>query len=707
MLTLRLTVIGFTLAVLSCGQPSAPVAQDGGTPSPTRFKDIIGPGAGLTKVTHDTVTMTGNGTNAVPLVSTGTFPNGVRLDTSTSDGAAPELDWIAHNADWVEGIDVANTPPARDFVSVARRGSYSFEDGVCNGTTTLTSAAQGGFSSVLVGKAISGTNIVGGTTITAVASATSLTLSNTCTTGTSLRFTVTDASTYDIMYWKHRGSLAPTVGFGVTPPDGSYRMQVAASDSEPAMGTISARVGPSQTGPAIAVRDSTPNTQWMVDSDFMMASPQGSHVSIKGVDSNNNPLDLYNTAKTNALGFWIGSNFVHNFTSWVMGNGFTATYNLEGDSSGNLYALHNMGVDGTLDATGACTLHSTLDSKGVATIEPTLVDTAGIQDSLIVGSSVGIAHTGDGMALHFSNTPATNNYNTRIASVNTAASPSFLNPKLIFQVQAANTSGVGSLVTLFEITNTGPVCDNALDMTTHLIHNVVDPVSAQDAATKNYVDTHSSGGSTTPTVSFAVSNAPPATVNVSTEGTIDWIYIGTLNSLGTSGAWLSSPGSIHSKINGGRLYKTLQGLPPTSGTATAAQSTVAGVAYSTTASDDQTGAAISGGTQYNTLFTSSNGLVGFGHLVRVDARPTQQVMRWYGTFFGTATSTWTVTVFYRESGNTFTQTFTQANTQQNKLITITFTGGIPGEDVTVSVVVTAAPSTTASTAVAAITIAPT
>lgn len=703
MLTLRLTIIGFALAVLSCGQPSAPVAQDGGTPSPTRFKDIIGPGAGLTKVTHDTVTMTGNGTNAVPLVSTGTFPNGVRLDTSTSDGAAPELDWIAHNADWVEGVDVANTPPARDFVSVARRGSYSFEDGVCNGTTTLTSAAQGGFATLLVGKTITGSNVPGGTTITAVASATSLTLSNTCTTGTSLRFTVTDASTYDIMYWKHRGSLVPTVGFGVTPPDGSYRMQVAASDSENAMGTISARVGPSQTGPAIAVRDSTPNTQWMVDSDFMMASPQGSHVSIKGVDSNNNPLDLYNTAKTNALGFWIGSNFVHSFTSWVMGNAFTATYNLEGDSSGNLYALHNMGVDGTLDATGACTLHSTLDSKGVATIEPALVDTGGIQDSLIVGSSVGIAHTGDGMALHFSNTPATNNYNTRIASVNTAASPSFLNPKLIFQVQAANTSGVGSLATEMEILNTGPVCDNALDMNTHQIHNVVDPSVAQDAATKNYVDTHSSGGPTTPTASIVVGTAG-ATLNLSTEGTIDWVYPGTIN-LGVGGLWQQATGSTHGKARGGPLYMTFQGLPPTSGAASTSIGTVAGTTYSTTASDDQTGSALSS-TNCTTIFTSSNGLINFGHKVRVQARSTQQVMRWYGSYFGTVVSTWTVTVTYAQSGNVFTQTFTQGNTQTNKMMTITFTGGVPGEWVTVDVLVTATTST-ASTCVFGITLAPT
>jgi hypothetical protein len=182
-----------------------------------------------------------------------------------------ELNYIGANGTWFSGIDTANSPE-RDFVAVGVRNTYSFTDGVTtSGSPTVTSATLGGFSSALVGAAVSGPGVPNGTTVSSVASVNSLTLSaNATITATGVRVTITRNSVIDLLYALHRGSLSPTFGVGVTPPNGSARIQVSAQDDEPAMATMRLRRGPSQTGDVLAVHDSTPTTQWVIDKDFFM-----------------------------------------------------------------------------------------------------------------------------------------------------------------------------------------------------------------------------------------------------------------------------------------------------------------------------------------------------------------------------------------------------------------------------------------------------
>jgi hypothetical protein len=196
----------------------------------------------------------------------------------TADPAVgPEMDWGGNRGRWFVGIDVANAPTSRDFVITGQRGTYSFSDGaITTGSPTLTSASGGGFVVSLVGSVISGIGIPVGTTIAAVGSTGSLTMSaNATATASAVSVTVVRASVQDLMYWRHRGALSATLGIGVTPPDGSARLQVSPQDDEPAMGGARIRVGPSQTGKALVVHDSSPTDQWWIDSSFFMSGPSG------------------------------------------------------------------------------------------------------------------------------------------------------------------------------------------------------------------------------------------------------------------------------------------------------------------------------------------------------------------------------------------------------------------------------------------------
>ncbi len=205
--------------------------------------------------------------------SSGLTVGDIDLINDQSPSVGPELDWKGQNSRFLIGIDVANAPTSRDFVLTGVRGTYSFPDGVTtNGSPTLTSASGGGFKSAIIGAGISGAGIPVGATVSAVASATSLTMSaNATATATGVRVTITRNTVEDLAYWKHRGALTPTLGIGVTPPDGAARLQVSAPDGEAAMGTVRLRRSSSQTAKVLTVHDSAPVDRWWIDNDYYMS----------------------------------------------------------------------------------------------------------------------------------------------------------------------------------------------------------------------------------------------------------------------------------------------------------------------------------------------------------------------------------------------------------------------------------------------------
>ena len=232
----------------------------------------------------------------------------IDLILSTDPAAGPEMDFGGARGRWFIGIDTSNADTSRDFVLAGQRGTYSFTDGVTtSGSATLTSASKGGFTSALVGSPITGAGIPAGTTISAFVSATNITMSaNATATATGVTVTITRSTSADVIYIKHRGALSPTIGFGITPQDGSAPLQVSPNDAEVAMGTMRLRRGPSQTGDVLTIHDSTPVDRLKVDKDFYLT---GNHpttnggVAIAADATNQHALQLTDSTHTNFYAF--------------------------------------------------------------------------------------------------------------------------------------------------------------------------------------------------------------------------------------------------------------------------------------------------------------------------------------------------------------------------------------------------------------------
>lgn len=241
-------------------------------------------------------------------VSSLTSVTSMHVVNNLTAGAGPETEYQGFRAKWFEGVDVANSPTSRDYVERGVRIDYSISDGATtSGSPTLVSAADGNFTTSLIGASVTGTGIPLGTTVIGVPGLTSVTMSaNATATGSGLRVTLVTNASQDLLYWKHRGNLSPTLGIGVTPPDGSARVQVSPQDNEPAMGTMRLRVGPSQTGKALVIHDSTPTDRITVDKDFFLLGNNPTTtggIAIVADSTNQHALLLTDSTKTNFYAF--------------------------------------------------------------------------------------------------------------------------------------------------------------------------------------------------------------------------------------------------------------------------------------------------------------------------------------------------------------------------------------------------------------------
>lgn len=112
--------------------------------------------------------------------------------------------------------------------------------------------------------------------------------------------------TDDLVYIAHNGSLAPTVGIGMTPPIAGHRLEISAQDSEPQMGSLLVRRTPNQTGNLLSVIDSGGTLHFWLDAAYWLrgqSSATGASISVKANADHQRPLAFARADGTAVYGF--------------------------------------------------------------------------------------------------------------------------------------------------------------------------------------------------------------------------------------------------------------------------------------------------------------------------------------------------------------------------------------------------------------------
>lgn len=133
---------------------------------------------------------------------------------------------------------------------------------------------------------------------------------------------------------------APTVGIGVTPPNNTHMLQLSAVDGDPAMGTVHIRVGPTQTGNIITMRNSAGTVRRWMNSDY---SWQGDNVglTIRAANPGNEILGLSNQGGTT---LWAFTEWASNMRLRYLTGGASC---MEFRTNGDVMTFGAVGFNGT------------------------------------------------------------------------------------------------------------------------------------------------------------------------------------------------------------------------------------------------------------------------------------------------------------------------------------------------------------------------
>lgn len=182
------------------------------------------------------------------------------------------------------------------------------------------------------------------------------------------------------------------------------------------------------------------------------------------------------------------------------------------------------------------------------------------------------------------------------------------------------------------------------------------------------------GGGATPSVSIPAPTFFNGTIPLDTLGTIDWIECG-VGSPGNSAMLYSTSSTgtqMASKLSGGWLWRT---WAPVGHNASYTGNSDPATTFTASAADSQLQVALSSHASCGAFGAGGNS--GWGIVLRVPANTSQRVLRWY---LNGQNCDLTVTATLSLSGTTASQTVSATT---NHLFTITYTGGVSGEDLVV------------------------